>query len=186
LSQGDDGRDRQARAAVAWTYRKIAGYGGNPQRIYISGHSAGAHLCAMALATDWPADYGLPADIIKGALCLSGLYDLLPLRYTLFQPALQLSVEQAERNSPLLLRPPRTDAPIVVAWGTDEPREFQRQSAEYLEWWQRAGNRGQSLMLQGDNHFTVPQGLAEVSSPLSAALLRLMRLEPPPRRFARS
>jgi arylformamidase len=177
---------RQARSAVAWTYRRIASYGGDPQRIFISGHSAGAHLSAMALATDWPGDYGLPADIIKGALCLSGLYDLTPLRYTLFQPALQLSLEQAERNSPLLLAPPRLDASVIVSWGSEEPKEFQRHSADYLDRWQRAGNRGRHLVLQQENHFTVPLGLADASNPLCAALFQLMRVEPPNRRFARS
>lgn len=176
---------RQARAAVAWTYRKIAGYGGDPRRIFVSGHSAGAHLTAMALAADWPGDYGLPADVIKGALCISGLYDLRPLRYTLFQPSLQLTAEQAERNSPQLL-PHRSDAEIIVAWGTEEPGEFRRQSADFLELWQRQGNRGQSLPLIGDNHFTAPLGLTDAATPMCAALFRMMGVERPTRRFSRA
>jgi arylformamidase len=176
---------RQARAAVAWTYRNIAGHGGDPQRIFISGHSAGAHLSAMALATDWAGDYGLPADIIKGALCVSGLYDLRPLRYTLFQPSLQLSVEQAERNSPHL-HPHPSDADMIVAWGSEEPGEFRRQSADFLEAWQRQGNRGQALVLQGSNHFTAPLGLSDPASPMCALLFRMMRVEAPARRVGRS
>ncbi len=176
---------RQARAAVAWTCRKIAGCGGDPRRIFVSGHSAGAHLAAMTLATDWPGEYGLPADVVKGALCISGLYDLRPLRHSFVQPSLQLTAEQAERNSPFLA-PPRSEAPVVVSWGGEEPAEFRRQSSDFLDAWQRAGNRGQPLLQQDGNHFTTPLGLSDPSSPVCAALFQMMGVEPPSRRFGRN
>jgi arylformamidase len=70
---------RQARAGIAWVYRNIADYGGDPSRLYISGSSAGGHLVAMALAHDWEKAEDLPRDMIKGAVAITGVYDLEPV-----------------------------------------------------------------------------------------------------------
>ncbi|MGH3147889.1 MAG: alpha/beta hydrolase, partial [Rubrobacter sp.] len=96
---------RQTRAAVAWVYKNAASFDGDPGRIHVAGHSAGGHLVAMLLATDWEGEYGLPADIIKGATAISGLYDLAPFPYTFLQPQLQLGWDQVLRNSPILHLP---------------------------------------------------------------------------------
>ena len=67
----------QVRRAVAWVYRNATSFGGDSDRLYVSGVSSGAHLTGVVLTTDWPKDFGLPGDIVKGGLCCSGMYDLL-------------------------------------------------------------------------------------------------------------
>lgn len=170
---------RQARAAVAWTHAHAADFGGDPDRIFVAGHSAGAHLAAMTLATDWAGDYGLPDDTIKGALLVSGLYDLRPLPYCFVQPALQLTADQVQRNSPMLSPPLRRDLPVIVSWGGAEPAEFRRQSEDFLTAWQRAGNPGEPLCQAEANHFTALYGMGDADSVLCRALARLMGLARP-------
>jgi arylformamidase len=80
---------RQTRAALAWTLRNIQHYGGDPARVAIGGHSAGGHLTAMALQTEWAEDYGLPQDPFVAAIPFSGLFDIEPLRYSYLQPQIQ-------------------------------------------------------------------------------------------------
>ena len=70
----------QVRRGVAWIYKNVASFGGDANRLYIGGHSSGGHLCGVTLVTDWQKEFGLPADIIKGGLCMSGMYDLKPVR----------------------------------------------------------------------------------------------------------
>ncbi len=70
----------QVRRGIAWTYKNAASFGGDANRLYIGGHSSGGHLCGVALVTDWQKDFGLPADMVKGGLCMSGMYDMKPVR----------------------------------------------------------------------------------------------------------
>ena len=92
---------RQNRAAVAWLYRNAATFGGNRSRLYVSGHSAGGHLTAMLLATDWERDFGLPPDLVKGGTAISGLFDLEPFVHSWLQPKLRLTAEEIDRMSPI-------------------------------------------------------------------------------------
>lgn len=161
---------REVRASIAWTRRNAADFGGDPERITVSGHSAGGQLTAMALATDWPGVYDLPADTLKAGLPISGLFDLSPFPYSFLQPALQLDWGQVRRNSPIGLSPP-PGIPVTVAVGGSESAEFRRQSAALVEAW--AGSR--YLELAGCNHFTVLEELERAGSPLFAALLDLAR-----------
>src|SRR5438874_7691324 len=66
--------------AIAWLYENAAHLGIDPNELYVGGQSSGGHLAAVALTTDWPRDFGLPVDIIKGGMCISGMYDLTPVR----------------------------------------------------------------------------------------------------------
>lgn len=170
---GIDEITRQARAAVAWTYRNAESFGGDRDRIYVTGHSAGGHLTAMCLNTDWPGEYGLPDDIIKGAMPVSGLFDIEPIRYTLMQPLLQFNGDEVARNSPV--RHVRRNAtPMLCTWGGDEPAEFARQSTEYAQAWSLAGNRVEVWSQPGANHFTAIYGFEDPKSELCRRLFRLM------------
>jgi arylformamidase len=70
----------QVRRAIAWTYRNAASFDGDPDRLFIGGHSSGGHLSAVAIVTDWQTDFGLPETIVKGGICMSGMYDLKAVR----------------------------------------------------------------------------------------------------------
>src|SRR5437773_4558714 len=109
---------RQCRAAIAWVHRHARQWGGDPDRIAISGHSAGGHLVAMLLATDWAAS-GVPADVVKAGCAISGLYDLEPIRLCYLNRVLALTPEVAQRNSPVHLAPARPTPLILAVGGTE-------------------------------------------------------------------
>ena len=167
---------RQTRAALEWAYKNAASFGGDPDRIHVAGHSAGGHLVAMLLATDWEGEYGLPGDIIKSATALSGLYDLTPFPYTFLQPKLQLGYDQIYRNSPIL-HIPDTSVSLLVAYGDDETDEFKRQSEEYLEACRAGGLEAGRLILRGKNHYEVIDGFLDAESPLCSAILGQMGVQ---------
>ena len=154
---------RQTRAALAWTLRNIQQYGGDPKRVAIGGHSAGGHLTAMALQTEWAEDYGLLQDPFVAAIPFSGLFDIEPLRFSYLQPAIQLDDGTIRRNSPAFtVRPCKT--PIWIAWGGAESTEFARQSAIYHQAWQAAGNTSELRAVPDANHFTVIGGFENANS----------------------
>ena len=167
---------RQTRAAIAWAYRNARSFGGDPERIHVAGHSAGAHLVGLLLATDGPGDDGLPQDIIKGATAISGLFDLAPFPYTFLQPKVQLTWDQVRRNSPIL-HLPATAPPLLVAYGEDETAEFKRQSEDFLAAWKEKGLSGERLVLSGKNHYDVIDGFLDAESPLLTGILGRMGLE---------
>ena len=165
---------RQCRAAVAWTYHNAAAFGGDAERLYVSGHSAGGHLTAMMMAADWPAS-GLPADTVKGGCALSGLYDLTPIPLGYMHDTLSFTPEQVARNSPIALAPP-PGAPLIVAVGGDESEEFLRQSGDFADQWQGGGTPVRSMVLPGINHFTILGEFANPESGLTRAVQKQMGL----------
>ncbi|HEX7170445.1 MAG TPA: alpha/beta hydrolase [Rubrobacter sp.] len=167
---------RQTRAAVAWVYENAQSFGGDAGRIHVAGHSAGGHLVAMLLATDWEGEYGLPDDIIKSATAVSGLYDLAPFPYTFLQPQLQLGWDQVLRNSPVL-HIPDAAPPLLVAYGEEETAEFKRQSEAFLSAWRANGLDGERLLLAGKNHYDVIDGFLDAESPLCSAVLEQMGIQ---------
>jgi arylformamidase len=164
---------RQTRAAVAWAYNNARSFGGDPGRIHVSGHSAGGHLVAMLLATDWEGEYGLPNDVVKGCTAISGLFDLAPFPYTFLQPRLQLGWDQASRNSPIL-HIPDAAPPLLLAYGEDETDEFKRQSETFLDAWRANGLDAERLVLRGKNHYEAVDGFLDAESPLCSAILARM------------
>ncbi len=167
---------RQMRAAVAWTFRHAAELGGDRTRLTVSGHSAGGHLTAMLLATDWPGDYDLPADVLKGGCAISGLFDLRPFPWSWLQPVLQLDWREVWELSPLL-QLPQSAPPLLVAVGGAESAEFRRQSCEFHAAWRARGLVGDFLEVPGCDHFRVLEQLERPDSPLFRALLALARGE---------
>ena len=161
---------RQNRAAVKWLYENARRYGCDPERISVSGHSAGGHLTAMLMATDWAGTYGLPRNVVKGGCAISGLFDLAPFEHSWLQPRLRLNAEEIARNSPILHIPAQA-GPMIVTLGGEESAEFHRQSQDFLAAWTRAGLRATYLDLPGANHFTVLEGYMDPNSPLCAAIL---------------
>jgi arylformamidase len=164
---------RQCRAGLAWLYRHAESFGGDPARITISGHSAGGHLVAMLMATDWKAFDGLPPDVVKAGCGISGLYDLEPIRLCYLNEILALTPEQARRNSPVHLGPERA-GPLLLAVGGDEGPEYHRQSNDLAAAWRRHGLRCDVLDMSGLNHFSIAGQLNTPSSPLSRAILGQM------------
>ena len=165
---------RQSRAAVAWTYRNAGSFGADPDRIHVSGHSAGGHLTAMLAETDWEGEYGLPADIIKSGTPISGLFDLAPFPYTFLQPQLQLTWAEVLRNSPILTLPEEAP-PLLVTYGEEETDELRRQSEDFLAAWKAKGLSAEHLPQPGKNHFSAIDGFLDAESHLCSAILERIK-----------
>lgn len=168
---------RQNRAAVAWLVREAERFNADPARLVVCGHSAGGHLTAMLLCTDWAGEYGMPPDTIKGGLAISGLFDLRPFVYSWLQPKLQLAHQTVVRQSPLFQVPsPEAgpDAPLVLAVGGDETEEFHRQAETFLRAWKAKNHDGHVVDLPGRNHFTVVHEFLDRASPLYRELSALI------------
>jgi arylformamidase len=159
---------RQCRAAVAWVHRHARRWGGDPDRISISGHSAGGHLVAMLLATNW-SDFDAPADVVKAGCAISGLYDLEPIRLCYLNEVLKLSPEVARRNSPVCLAPERP-TPLILVVGGAEGSEYHRQADDLAAAWRAHGVPVEVLDLAGHDHFSIVAELESPFSPLARAI----------------
>jgi arylformamidase len=165
---------RETIRAIAWTWRNVRKHGGDPDRLFISGNSAGAHLCAMALAHDWTAD-GLPADIVKGAAPVTGIYDLTPVPHISVNELIRLKPEEVKALSPMEL-PPRRNLPLLVAVGGAETPEWIKQSKNYAAMCRANGIDAEYLECPGENHFTMTNVLADPGHMLTRAIIGQMGL----------
>lgn len=141
--------------------------------LVVAGHSAGGHLAACLLATDWKA-FGLPENAVPSAYAISGLFDLIPLLDTRVNDALGMDRAEAERLSPAEWTPPAGKTLDAVVGGS-ESAEYLRQSATIAERWGRGGVATRSEAVPGANHFTVIAPLAEPHSAMTARLASLAR-----------
>ncbi|MEK7345002.1 MAG: alpha/beta hydrolase [Pseudomonadota bacterium] len=167
----------QNRRALAWVHRHIGAYGGDPLRIHVCGSSAGGHLVGMLLAGGWQAAHGVPPDVVRGAVALSGLFDLEPIVHTQVNGWMKLTPEDARRNSPMA-HLPHTGCPLIVSYGESETAEFMRQSDNYLRAWQARGFAGAHVPMPGSNHFDIILHLNDPASPLTQAVFQQMGLTP--------
>jgi len=164
----------EVRRAAAWLWREAPGLGCDRARFQISGHSAGGHLAAMLVATDWPAYASdLPKAMIHSALLVSGIYEIEPLRHTSMNQDLKLSADDARRLSPIFLTP-AARVPMALAYGALESAEFKRQSEDFAKAWRRHGLAIEVAELAGLNHLTIPEELGNPKSALCKTALRLL------------
>ena len=162
----------ECREAVVWLRREGARYGAPAERLVVSGHSAGGHLAAMLIATDWDA-MGLPRPI-AGGVAISGVFDLEPLVEVSFNTDLRLDAPRARALSPIHVRPCEP-GPILLAAGENETREFIRQSRLLWERWPECRPAGSSgpLLVPARHHFSVLSDLGDAESPLVRETLAL-------------
>ncbi|MEE8444860.1 MAG: alpha/beta hydrolase [Alphaproteobacteria bacterium] len=160
------------RAGLAWLWRNAAAHSCDAGRIHVAGHSAGGHLTAMALLTDWASRDGLPAGLVQGGCAISGLYELEPIRLCYLNEALSLDADTARRNGPsdLLGAAEAPKTPLILTVGGDESPEFLRQQADFAESWKNQGGHCDTIVMEGDNHFTILDRLADRESPLHRAV----------------
>ena len=154
----------EVRSAVAWVIDHAKEFGGDPARVFVSGHSAGGHLTAMAMDD----------TRVAGGIAISGLFDLEPIRRCYLNDKLQMDPAEAERNSPILHLPKRAGT-LVVTVGLGELPELIRQSEEYAAAWTKGGLRGTYLPLPGHDHFSILEALAQPTGAIFAALKSLAR-----------
>ena len=165
----------QVRRAVAWVYENAVSFGGDPNRIYVSGHSSGGHLAGVILTTDWQTDFDLPPDVVKGGLCSSGMFDLKPVRLSARGCYIDFTDEMEEALSSIR-HLDKLHAPIIIAYGTLETPEFQRQSRDFAAAVAAAGKPVQLLVGEGYNHFEILETLANPYGLLGRAVLEQMGL----------
>jgi arylformamidase len=164
----------QVRRAVAWVYNNAKSFGGDPNRIYLTSHSSGSHISGCVVTHDWRKE-NLPVDIIKGAALGSGMYDLKPVRlskrskYVKFTDEMEQALS-AQRHIDLLY------TPLILAYGTYETPEFQRQSRDFFAAVKAKGKPIELIVAEGYNHFEMLETLGNPYGHLGRAVFAQMRL----------
>jgi len=166
----------QVRRAVAWVYNNAKSFGGDPNRLYLTSHSSGSHISGSVVTHDWRKE-NLPVDIIKGAALGSGMYDLKPVRlskrskYVKFTDEMEEALS-AQRHIDLLY------TPLILAYGTYETPEFQRQSRDFYAAVKAKGKPIELIVAEGYNHFEMLETLGNPYGHLGRAVFAQMRLTP--------
>jgi len=167
----------QVRRAFAWVYKNAASFGGDPNRLYLAGHSSGAHLAGVVLITDWEKDLGLPRGIVKGAVLISGMYDLKLVRlskrseYVKFTDAMEQALSTQRHLD-------RLNTPVILAHGTLESPEFQRQTRDFAAAVKAAGKPVELIVAEGYNHFELSETFGNPYGLLGRAALEQMKRGP--------
>ena len=153
----------EIRRSAVWLAEHLGEYGADSSRLYVSGHSAGGHLAAMMM------DLGA----VKGGLAISGLYDLEPIRLNYLNVKLRLDADESRRNSPILHLPAKAP-PLIITYGGAELPELRRQSTEYAQAWLASGLPGRLLPVDGADHFSILECLADPKGALTRALVEMV------------
>ncbi len=165
----------QVRRAVAWVAKNATGFGGDPRRIYVVGHSSGAHLGGCVLITDWQNEFDLPPDLVKGATLCSGIYDLKPARlsarsgYVKFTDAIEHALSP-QRHLEFIR------CPVTLLHGTLETPEFQRQTRDFAAALKAAGKPVKLIVAADYNHFEVGETLNNPYGPFGRAALEMIEV----------
>jgi arylformamidase len=167
----------QVRRGIAWVYKNAGSFGGDQERIFIGGHSAGGQLCGVALVTDWRKEFGLPEDAVKGGLCMSGMYDMAPVRLSWRRTYLNFTDAMVDAMSPQR-HIEKLNAPIVVTYGTLETPDFQRQSRDFAAAVKAAGKPVQVVEAANYHHMEMVESLGNPYGPNGSAALAMMKLGP--------
>jgi arylformamidase len=163
---------RQNRSVIAWLWHHAREFGGDPNRIYVGGHSAGGHLATMLLATLWPEfGLGLPKDLVKGVCAIGGLFDMEPIRLSYLNETLGMTKQVSERNDPVLQRYPIA-APLMLVLGDNESEEYYRQVVAMACRWSKLGYPLEMRLEEGRDHFDVVNDLRLPTADLVQAQLR--------------
>ena len=162
----------QVRRAIVFTCRQAEQFSANPEQLLLAGHSSGAHMAAVALTTDWPGYAAMPANLIKGALLCSGMYDLLPVSLSARSQYVNFSLPCLEQLSPMR-HIGAFQMPLLVTYGDLETPEFQRQSQDFFTAIADKHPANRLIVAREYNHFEILETLANPFGRLGAAALRL-------------
>ncbi|MCX2750442.1 alpha/beta hydrolase [Arthrobacter sp. MI7-26] len=160
----------QVAGAVEWIFQNSRSLGADPRRIFLAGHSSGAHLAAVTATRDWKGRR-LPQGVIKGTVCLGGMFDLYPVLLSYRRGYIALTAKERDALSPSL-HLDSLSGPLIVAYGSEETPEFQRQSVAFAAALRDRARRMHKV--QGANHFEVLLELADASTPLAKSAIELM------------
>ncbi len=164
----------QVRRAVAFVYKNAASFGGDPDALYLTGHSSGGHLGGCIVTTDWAKD-GLPLDILKGALLGSGMYDLKPVRLSKRSSYVTFT-DEMEQELSAQRHLDRLHTPLILTHGTLETPEFQRQTRDFYAAVKAAGKPVELRVGQGYNHYETQETLANPYGLMGRAAFEQMKL----------
>lgn len=165
----------QVKSALSWIFHNAAdAFDGDPERIHLIAHSSGAHLAGTLLTVDWSAS-ALPQSIVTGAVLVSGIYDLAPVRLSARSEYVKITDEVEHQLSPER-HVQRIACPVVVIYGSRESPEFKRQSDDFSHALQRAGKSVQQLFAEEYNHFEILETLANPYGIVGQAALSQMGL----------
>jgi arylformamidase len=164
----------QVRRAVAWVYQNAEVFGGDRNRLYVGGQSSGGHLCGVCAVTDWRA-YGIPADAVKGWMCMSGMYDMKPVRLSKRSAYVKFT-DEMEHAMSAMRHIEKLNAPLVVTYGTFESPEFQRQARDFAAAVRAADKPVTLIEVPNHNHFDMCETLGNPYGPNGRAALKLMGL----------
>ncbi len=167
---------REMRSAIAWLYHNAAAFGVDPQRLHVGGSSAGGHLVGMLLTQGWHDEFSVPEDVLKGAVALSGLFDIRPICDIEANEWLRLVPYQAKSLSPLFLVPDLAP-PLILSVGGLETDGFKNQTLAYEAAWRRKGHAVTLVDAPDRNHFNLLSDLSRPDRPLTQAVLQMI-LEP--------
>jgi arylformamidase len=166
----------QIRRSVAWVYKNAKQFGGDPERIYVSGQSSGGHWIGVLMTTDW-TQYGVPMTVIKGGASGSGMYDLTPVRLSKRSEFVKFTDETVEKLS-AMRHLDKLVAPIALVYGSLETPEFQRQSRDFYAAVKKAGKPVTIAVMEGYNHFEVMESIGNPLSLFGRAAIDIMKLHP--------